>query len=164
MANIDGDDVRAAGGFHESNISDATLALTPFIPVGDAWLNKIIADNNETDLATLTAANANRGALAKAAECYYVASLVAGRASKDNLKSGSIETKNRTASAVAEDSETLYKKATAQLGKADLSVRTYHTASKGGDDYTPSGDDNTQFDFGLAEDPDYPFNVFGGDR
>jgi len=90
MAHITGQDVRARlRTLTEIDIADATLALTPYIPAGDAWLD-VILGNGEKEFSSL---NTNEVALAKAAEIAFVAFKVVSCAPVRGSKSGPVEIK-----------------------------------------------------------------------
>jgi len=160
MANIPAADVRAVLDWSATMLPDATLALIPYLPAGDAWINQICIDNGTTfdDLST------TKTALAKAAEAFYVASIAAKRALRHNFKAGPFESKNLSAKDLIELETSLYKDALILLDRAGLAAEIHKAASRGGDDYHPEGDDRTQIDLGLAgQDSDYPFNIMGVD-
>ncbi len=163
MANITAAQVQATGGWTTTEAPDATLALAPYIPAGDGWLNEILS-NKGTDLTTLTAADADKGALALAAECYYVAHLFASRPSKNDFRAGPVESKNKKAADIVGSAEWLLKKAKEMLAKAGIVYEKYGAVTHGGDDYHPDGDEKTQIDLGLAyQDSDEELNFLGVD-
>src|SRR4030043_2444971 len=93
--NITPDEVRYAGNGGSTEVPDARLNSAAFIPLGDGWLTEILEANSLTTLAALTSSDANRGALAKAAEIYYVASLVAAEPSKEDFQAGPVTSKSQ---------------------------------------------------------------------
>lgn len=154
--------VQAAGGWNSTEAPDATLALAPFIPAGDGWLNRILSDNGYASLSALTTADANKGALALGAECYYVAYLYASRAPKRNFKAGPVESKHLDADEIKTSAEHLLKMAKQMLSDAGLVCEQWGASYKAGDDYHPDAADDTQVDFGIAyNDSDEPFNLLG---
>lgn len=160
MANIPAADVRAVLDWSATMLPDATLALIPYLPAGDAWINQICIDNGTTFAGLAT----NPLALAKGAEACYVASIAAKRALRHNFKAGPFESKNLSAKDLVGLSKSLYKDALDLCDRAGLAVEIHKAASRGGDDYHPEGTDDTQIDIGLAaQDSDYPFNIMGID-
>ena len=150
MENVTAAQVRAAGGWNTTEAPDATLALAPFIPAGDGWLNEILSENGIASLSALTSADADRGALALGAECYYVAHLYASRAPKKDFKSGPVASVNLKAGDILASADHLLKKAKEMIDRAGLVCDKWGASYKAGDDMHPEGDDDTQVDFGLA--------------
>lgn len=86
--NVSADEVRARLlTLTTVDVSDATLALAPYIPVGDAWLNDKLGYTYPGTLTT------NQQAFAKAAEIAFVAYRVVTSAPTRGGKYGAIETK-----------------------------------------------------------------------
>jgi hypothetical protein len=162
MANIAYTDVQLAGDWDDVEAPQATLEGAAFIAAGDGWLNEILELNGLTTLAALTTVDANRGALAKAAEIFYVAGLFAGRPSKEDFTAGPIKSSRVRQEEKRTAMQMFFKIAEEMLDKAGLYVRKWTATSKGGDEYHPEGDDDTQIDFGIAAvQPDEDFNLLG---
>jgi len=160
--NVTASEVRYTGNLNATAYPDARIASAAFIPVGDGWLNNILSNNGYDTLAELTTADAHKGALAKAAECYYVAALLAAETSKDNFKAGPVESKKRKAPERTEDSDRLMKLARKMIDDAGLVYEDWGASYAGGDDYHPEGVEDTQIDFGLAyKESDESFNSLG---
>lgn len=161
MSNVTAAQVRAVGGWDSTEVTDTILGLAPYIPAGDGWLNLVLSKNGYANLAALTTADANKGALALGAECYYVAGLYASIPQKDDFKSGPVESKSVKAGDVKISADHLFKKAKEMIGMAGLVYYKWDAAEAGGDDYHPGGDDDTNVDFGLASNADENFNLLG---
>lgn len=161
MPNVIASEVQYAGDFDSSIVTATMLASAAFIPAGDGWLNNILSNNGYASLSALTTADANKGALAKAAECYYVAALVASRPSKDDYRLGPAESKQVRDSERSEAVKRLMGMAKDQLGKAGLAYEEWGISYAGGDDYHPEGEENTQIDFGIASTGDGDWNLLG---
>jgi len=154
-------DVRGALGWSSTMLPDTDLDLAMYLPAGDAWIDKIITDNGESDFDSLSSA---KKSLCRGAEACYVASIAVKRALRHNFKAGPFESKNLSAKDLTDLSKSLYKDALDYLDRAGLAVEIHKASSRGGDDYHPEGDDRTQIDLGLAgQDSDYPFNIMGVD-
>ena len=162
MANVTATDVRYAGGWTVIQQPDAKIHSTVFIKAGDGWVGKILSQSsNGTTFAALTG---NQLALVKAAECYYVASLLAGGPGKEDFEVGPIKSKSVKPSDNMASADYFFRKALEMLDKAGIVYTQMYASSSGEDDYYPTGSDDTQVDFGLAySDPDEPFNELGVD-
>ena len=159
--NITADEVRYAGNLDESDYADAMLESAAFILAGDAWLTEILETNGLTTLAVLTASDANRGALAKAAEIWYVASLAVGTAQKEDFQAGPVKSqdvKNESRIKLVEKYEA---RARDCLSKAGLYSEKWTFGHVGGDDYHPDGADNTNVGFREAT-ATRPHDLMGG--
>ena len=75
------------------DVSDDTLALTPFIPAGDAWLDKVLVNNS----ASFSSLSSPDDTLAKAAEIAYVCWKVINSAPLHGHESGPIKIKDISA-------------------------------------------------------------------
>lgn len=159
--NVTADEVRYVGNWTATEFSDAMLTSAAYILAGDGWLNQILADNSYT-LTTLTTASANKGALAKAAECFYVAHLVASIPSKEDFQAGPVKSTDVKAGDRALIAKHLLDRAREMLDRAGLKYQNWAFTCAGGDDYHPDDDDDTQIDFGVVG-PDDPFFLIGGD-
>jgi len=159
MANITAAEVQAAGRWTAVEAPDVTLALAPFIPAGDGWLNKIIVNNSYASLAALTLADANAGAMAKAAECYYVAYLFASAPPKEDFTAGPVKIVSQKGVSIKTSADHLLQTAKDLLEDAGLKTESWDWSYKGGDSYHPNSDDPTQIHFGEAENT--PFNTTG---
>ena len=163
MANITADEVRYAGNFDSTVITDAMLASKAYIPNGDAWLTKILSKNG-TDLATLAANDTNKQALALAAEIYYVASLVAAIPPKDDFSFGPAKSSRVKAAEKKVTSDDFYAKAKEALDQAGFIVEEWEVSCMGGNEYHPNNDEDTQIDLALArDDSDETFNPMGAE-
>jgi len=90
MAHITGQEVRARlRTLTEIDVSDETLALAPYIPAGDAWLD-VVLGKEEKEFSSL---DNNAAALAKSAEIAFVAHKVISSAPVRGSKSGPVEIK-----------------------------------------------------------------------
>ena len=117
-------------------------------------------DNGETSLSSFTTDHADKGALAKAAECWYVAMLLAMTPPSDDFSTGGVSSKSNAKTRL-EIAEKCFDKAKEMLSLAGLTAEEFTFGYTGGDDYSPTGHDETNVDFGIAaDDGDYPFNAF----
>lgn len=160
MANITAADIRAVGGFNTIEATDADLAI--LITPADAWISVKLG----TTLALFTTSNANNGALAKAAEMYYAAALFAGRPPKDDITIGPASTRSKSAADKTAMVKSLQGMCKDLLASAGITVDQYDFTWAGGDDYHPSGEDDTNIDFKFAQDDlgtteDTAFNPLG---
>lgn len=163
--NITAAEVRHAGGWTSTEQPDARLESAAFILAGDGWLTEVLEANGLTTLAALTTSDANRGALAKAAEIFYVASLVAAQPAKDDFQTGPVRSSSVKNSERKALSDYLLTRAKEMLSKAGLFVDRWSVSHAGGNDYHPEGNDDTNIDFGLAGGSvDYPFNIMGAEE
>jgi len=159
--NITADEVRYTGGLTENQASDTMLESAAFIPAGDAWLNQILVMNGETTLALIT--DANKAALAKAAECFYVAGMAVNRTPLDSFKIGPVESKAQATKDKIEFAKSLMKSAEEMLDKCGYKTIEFKTYTKGGSDYHPSGSDKTNIDLRYVSAAN-PFDVQGGEQ
>ena len=104
------------------DVPDATLALTPFIPAADAWIDKVLVNNSKT-FATLTAPD---DTLAKAAEIAYVCHKVINSAPLHSHKTGPIEVKDITAADKREICSMFEKEYTDILNQMGCTLSTFH--------------------------------------
>ena len=156
--NITAAQVQATGGWSILEAPDATLALAPYIPFGDAWLNKILIANGTT-FATITG---DALAMAVGAECFYVAALFVMRPPKATFESGPIKETDIKADERAKIAAGFMKQAKEALSQAGYFVENWAAISRGGDDYHPNGADDSNIDFALGlTDSDYPYNPLG---
>lgn len=157
--NISPDEVRYTGNLSSSNFPDAMINSAAYIPAGDAWINKVLADNSELVFASI--ADANKKALAKAAECWYVAGLLTLALPLDDIQAGPVQTRSNAAARI-EAGNKCFEQAKKMLSLAGYSVDTIGFTYSGGDDYQASGVDGTNVDMGIAQDDsDYPVNLMG---
>jgi hypothetical protein len=160
LSNVTADEVRFIGGYSSSDFSDALINSAAFIGAGDAWINKIISDNGSTSFASFAGAHADEGALAKAAECWYIAMLLALSPPSDDFSTGGVSSKSNaeTRRKIAQD---CFDKAKDMLSTAGLKVDNFTFGFTGGYQYSETGHDDSNVDFGTASDgQDYPFNAF----
>jgi len=153
-ANITAAEIQAAGGWSETDISTTDLATDAFIPAGDAWITQLLG----MTLTAYTALYTTKGALAKAAEIFYVCWLVASRPAREDVKIGPLSykpSKDKEKEAAA-----FMKKAKDLLAECGISVKTFSFTYKRGADYHESGFDNTNIDF-MSVGPNKPFSPLG---
>ena len=108
------------------DVPDATLESTPFIPAGDAWLDKVLSINSKS-YANLTSPD---NTLAKAAEIAYVCYKVINSAPLHGHKTGPIEVKDIPASDKREICAMLEKEWTDILLLMGCALQTYYVDSE----------------------------------
>jgi len=157
--NVSASEVRYATNLSIVTAPDARLESAAFIPLGDAWIAQILSDNGELAFSAMT--DANKKAIVKAAECWYVAGLVALGQPEDDFTAGPVQTKSQ-AEARANIAEKCFARAKELLSDAGYSMGEITVTYSGGDDYRHTGTDNVNVDFGIAqEDKDHPINLLG---
>jgi hypothetical protein len=149
-------EIRNAGNWSVAEAPDA--ALTQLVTAADAWIDKILG----TTYTTYLAANATNGAVAHSAEIYFAAYLFSIVPPKDDFKIGPAESKSNAAAKLLA-SEKLLSTAKTMLGIIDKAFESWSFSWAGGDDYHPTGEDDTNIDIqsAMEEGEDYPLNVLG---
>jgi len=139
-------------------ISDTVLNSASMILMANAWANRILAEN-DTDIATITS---DQAALLKAAKIAVVCMRVVSDANLESFDVGPLHTKNVSAQDKAVMIAILDNEKKNLLDTADLCEKKMSIGSAGGDDYFPSGTDETNVDYIWAEDEnsDEPFRMF----
>jgi hypothetical protein len=159
--NVSATEVRYVGNWSSTEFSDTMLASAAYILAGDGWLNKIVKAAGYASLSAFTTANADAGALAKAAECYYVAALVTAIPQKEDFAAGNVKSTDVRNSEKKAMAEFFMSKAKEMLSKAGLTYEAWTWTYTGGDDYHPDGDDDTNVDFGAVT-TGRAFQLLGG--
>lgn len=156
MPYISETEVRNAGGWSEIEAPDS--AVYQIILAADAWIDTLLG----TTLTAYIAANATKGALAKSAEIYLAAYLFARQPPKDDFIIGPAQSKSN-ATARIEAANLLRETAKEQLAILSIAFENWSFSWSGGDDYHPTGEDDTNIDIHTAMEvgEDYPFNVLG---
>ncbi len=158
--NVTSTEVRYVGNWSSTELGTCLLYSASFITAGDSWIEKICSANGYASLAALKTADANAGALAKAAECYYVASLVVSIPQKEDFAAGNVKSTDVRNTEKKEMAKYYVECAKGMLDRAGLKYESWAWSYTGGDDYHPDSDDDTNVDFGASTD-ERPFNTFG---
>ncbi|MDD5543901.1 MAG: hypothetical protein PHX83_12075 [Acidobacteriia bacterium] len=160
--NVTSTEVRNVGNWSTTDFGTSFLYSAPFITAGDSWLNKILSNNGYASLTAYTTASADGGALAKAAQCYYVAALIVSIPAKEDFQAGNVKSTEVRNTERKEMAAWYIARAKDMLDKAGMKYETWSWSYTGGDDYHPDENDNTNIDFG-ATDESRAFQVFGVD-
>jgi hypothetical protein len=162
MAIVTATQVRAVGGWESSEYSDAVLNATPFIPIGDSWLNQVCVANGYSTGYTGVTDTYKQGLLI-GAECYYVARQLVLTPQREDFKTGPVESKDVKNSERVELAGYYWDLVKDYISRAGFTLRKFGFAHKGGYQYHPSGTDNTNIDFRYTS-SDKAFDVLGGDE
>jgi hypothetical protein len=156
MAYITPTEIRNAGGWSSIEAPDA--ALVQIGTSADAWIDTLLG----TTLTAYTATSATKGALAKSAEIYLAAYLFALTPPKDDFTLGPAQSRSN-AEAKIKAAQRLLEAARAQLAILNIAFENWSFSYAGGDDYHPTGEDDTNIDIQTAmeDGEDHPFNTLG---
>lgn len=141
-----------------TEISDTVLSSASMITAADAWANRLLTLNG-TALANLSS---DQSALLKAAKIAFVCKRIVTDANLEDFQAGPVSSKRATANEKAAMVEILRGEIKELLDLADLYLEKWDWTYTGGDDYHPTGEDNTNIDFANTDD-DVEFDIFGGD-
>ena len=159
MPNVTKAEVRYLGNWTALEVPDGDLD-NHFIIIGDAWIQRKLS----MTLTAYTALDANKGAIAKSAELYYIAYLIASRPSKEDFQVGPARSQRIKGEEIVALAKQFKKLCKEQLSIIGITWDAYEISMVGGNRYHPKLDDDTQIDFGIAqEDQDKPFNPLGSD-
>lgn len=153
--NVTASEVRYAGGWESTDVTDTMLESAGFIPAGDAWLHDIIGGDLDN------VSDTEESAMLKAAEIYFVAHLVAKRPPKDNFQAGPLKATSPGANDNKTAAKDLLDTAEEFLGKAGYTMSGYTWSEQGGSDYRESGTDSSNVDIAQTDRED-EFRMFGG--
>ena len=162
MSIVTATQVRATGNWETTDYTDAVLNATPFIPVGDAWLNQVCKANGYSAGYT-GVTDAYKKGLLVGAECNFVAYLLVSQPQREDFKAGPVESADVKNSERVKAAENYWNIIKNLLGLAGFSLKKFAWSFAGGADYHPSGTDDTQIDFDYASET-HPFDVLGGDH
>jgi len=160
MSIVTATQVRAIGDWSSAEYSDSLLAATPYIPIGDAWLNQVCKSNGYSAGYSGVSDSYKQGLLV-GAECYFVARQIVMIPQREDFKTGPVESKDVKNSERVKLAESYWNTIKELLSHAGFSLRRFGFAFAGGSDYHPAGTDKTQIDFDYT-DEDHAFNVLGG--
>ena len=141
-----------------ADISDAVLGSPAFITTADSWMTLLLAKNGKT-AATLTS---DQGVIMVAAKIAFVCIRVVTKALREDFKTGIISSKRVTAKEYQEMVEILKAEIKECFTVCDFVLQKWVFTYSGGDDYHPSGEDNTNIDMHYASQND-PFFLGGGE-
>ena len=159
MAIVTATQVRAVGNWTTADYTDAVLNATPFIPIGDAWMNQLCYDNGQTNYAGVS--NAYKQALLVGAECNFIAHLLVSQPQREDFKNGPVESKDVKNSEREKAAKNYYSIAKQMIGMAGFRLNSVSFLFAGGENYNPSTTDHTNIDFAHT-DSETPFNFLGG--
>ena len=138
-------EVRYRLNWSTADITDARLASASFIPYVTAWESRLLADNSKT-IITMQDYEAAILKAAKIAKCAMKAIL---DAPEEEVQEGPVKLKPVS----SDDKVKLAKELQAEINDCLDSLEMFenkglfHISGTGGDDYHPSGTDETQIDY-----------------
>ena len=161
MSIVTATQVRAIGDWSSSDYSDALLSATPYIPIGDAWLNQLCKANGYSAGYT-GVTNSYKQGLLTGAECYFVARQIVLIPQKEDFKTGPVESKDVKNTERVKLAESYWNTIRELISHAGFSLKRFAFKFVGGSDYHPANKDTTQIDFNYTSE-DNAFNILGGD-
>jgi len=141
-----------------TDISDAVLESPAFITTADSWMTLLLAKNGETASSIST----DQGVMMVAAKIAYVCIRVVTKMLREDFKTGIISSSRVKAAEYKEMVEILKDEIKECFTACDFVIQKWEFTYAGGDDYHPSGEDNTNIDMHYANQDD-AFFLLGGE-
>ena len=161
MAIVTATQVRAVGNWETADYSETVLNATPYIPVGDAWLNQICYTNGYTNYDGVS--NAYHQALLVGAECNFIAHLLVSQPQREDFKTGPVESKDVKNSEREKAAAGYLKIVKNMIGMTGFRMQNIRFLFAGAENYNPDTVDDTNVDFAHTNE-ERPFNFLGGDE